>query len=112
MGCARRGFATEDKPSKEQSREDKYKAQAKELNRKGMEVQEEGRPPNDGVEGGEKESKSSSTGCLDDEIGTAKEKQARTPWHREGPENPPVRKLRRASAMTKGIPCSSARERD
>ena len=103
LGCASRGFASDGKPSKEQSREDKYKAQAKELNRKGMEVQEKGRSPNNDVEGEEKEGKSSSTGYLDDEIGTAKEKQARTPWHREGPEDPPVRKLRSAGAMTKGI---------
>lgn len=104
LGCASRGFASDGKPSKEQSREDKYKAQAKELNRKGMELQEEGRSPNEDAEEGEKESKSSSKGYLDDEIGTAKEKQARTPWHREGPENPPVRKLRSAGAMTKGNP--------
>lgn len=103
MGCASRGFASEEKPSREQSSEDKYKAQAKELNRKGMELQEEGRSENDVAEGGKKESKSSSNGYLDDEIGTAKEKQARTPWHREGPEDPPVRKLRSAGAMTKGI---------
>lgn len=102
LGCASRGFASEEKPSREQSNEDKYKAQAKELNRKGMELQE-GRSANDDAEGGEKESKPSSNGYLDDEIGTAKEKQARTPWHREGPENPPVRKLRSAGAMTKGI---------
>ncbi|OBT74482.1 hypothetical protein VF21_06931 [Pseudogymnoascus sp. 05NY08] len=102
LGCASRGFASEEKPSREQSREDKYKAQAKELNRKGMEAQEEGRSPSDDVEESEKESKSSRNGYLDDEIGTAKEKQARTPWHREGPEDPPVRKLRSAGAMTKG----------
>lgn len=103
MGCARRGFTSDGKPSREQSKEDKYKAQAKELNRKGMELQEEGRSVKDYVEEGERGSKSSSNGYLDDEIGSAKEKQARTPWHREGPENPPVRKLRRASAITKGI---------
>lgn len=103
MGCASRGFASEEKPSGEQSKEDKYKAQAKELNKKGMELQEESRSENDCAEGNEKESLSSSNGYLDDEIGSAKEKQARTPWHREGPENPPVRKLRSAGAMTKGI---------
>ena len=103
LGCTSRGFSSEDKPPKEQSKEDKYKAQAKELNRKGMELQEEGISANDDAEGGEKEGKSERKSYLDDEIGTAKEKQARTPWHREGPENPPVRKLRTASAMTKGI---------
>ncbi|OBT61872.1 hypothetical protein VE03_08736 [Pseudogymnoascus sp. 23342-1-I1] len=102
LRSASRGFASEKKPSREQSNEDKYKAQAKELNKKGMELQEESRSENDDAEGGGKESKTSSDGYLDDQIGSAKEKQARTPWHREGPENPPVRKLRRASAMTKG----------
>ncbi|KFY24558.1 hypothetical protein V493_05169 [Pseudogymnoascus sp. VKM F-4281 (FW-2241)] len=102
LGCASRSFASEEKPSKEQSNKDKYKAQAKELNRKGMELQEEDSFANDDAEGGDKESKSASKGYLDEQIGSAKEKQARTPWHREGPENPPVRKLRRAGAMTKG----------
>ncbi|OAF56040.1 hypothetical protein VC83_07405 [Pseudogymnoascus destructans] len=83
-------------------REDKYKAQEKELNGKGMELQEEERSPSDDAEGGEKENKSSSNGYLDDEIGSARERQARTPWQREGPESPPVRKLRSAGAMTKG----------
>jgi hypothetical protein len=41
-------------------------------------------------------------GSLDRKIGEAKELQARTPWHREGAEQPPVRRTRRASAMTKG----------
>ena len=31
-----------------------------------------------------------------------KEKQVRTPWHREGSSVPPVRRLRSAGAMTKG----------
>lgn len=31
-----------------------------------------------------------------------KEKQARTPWHREGVDTPPVRRQRSAGAMTKG----------
>ena len=42
-------------------------------------------------------------GKLDDAIGEAKEKQVRTPWHREGSDKPPVDKTkRRGSAMTKG----------
>lgn len=41
-------------------------------------------------------------GALDEAIGEAKEKQARTPWHREGSDQPPVKRDRRASAMTKG----------
>lgn len=39
---------------------------------------------------------------LDEQIGQAKELQARTPWHREGSDKPPVKRLRRAGAMTKG----------
>ncbi|KFY38159.1 hypothetical protein V495_06719 [Pseudogymnoascus sp. VKM F-4514 (FW-929)] len=102
LRCASRGFASDEKPSEKKSKEDKYKAQAKELNRKGMELQEEEVSASNEAEGGEKEGKSEKKGYLDDEIGSAKEKQARTPWHREGPENPPVRKLRTAGAMTKG----------
>lgn len=41
-------------------------------------------------------------GTLDEAIGKAKEKQARTPWHREGSDQPPVKRDRQASAMTKG----------
>ncbi|TAQ84453.1 hypothetical protein B7494_g7222 [Chlorociboria aeruginascens] len=39
---------------------------------------------------------------LDDAIGEAKELQARTPWHREGSDQPPVKRNRSAGAMTKG----------
>jgi hypothetical protein len=28
--------------------------------------------------------------------------QARTPWHREGSDKPPVKRMRSAGAMTKG----------
>jgi len=41
---------------------------------------------------------------LDHAIGEAKELQARTPWHREGTDKPPVKRQRSAGAMTKGIP--------
>ena len=41
---------------------------------------------------------------LDYAIGEAKELQARTPWHREGTDRPPVKRPRSAGAMTKGIP--------
>lgn len=37
-----------------------------------------------------------------------KEKQIRTPWHREGSEVPPVARQRSAGAMTKGSSYSSA----
>lgn len=39
---------------------------------------------------------------IDNAIGEAKELQARTPWHREGSDKPPVKRMRRAGAMTKG----------
>jgi len=41
-------------------------------------------------------------GSLDKEIGEAKELQTRTPWHREGADQPPVKRLRSAGAMKKG----------
>jgi hypothetical protein len=40
---------------------------------------------------------------IDDAIGKAKELQARTPWHREGTDKPPVKRMRSAGAMTKGL---------
>ncbi|PMD26366.1 hypothetical protein NA56DRAFT_641835 [Hyaloscypha hepaticicola] len=39
---------------------------------------------------------------IDNAIGQAKELQARTPWHREGSDKPPVKRMRSAGAMTKG----------
>lgn len=39
---------------------------------------------------------------IDESIGEAKELQARTPWHREGSDKPPVKRIRSASAMAKG----------
>ncbi|KAG9239509.1 hypothetical protein BJ875DRAFT_436508 [Amylocarpus encephaloides] len=39
---------------------------------------------------------------IDRAIGEEKEIQARTPWHREGVDKPPVRRQRIASAITKG----------
>jgi hypothetical protein len=40
---------------------------------------------------------------IDNAIGEQKEIQARTPWHREGAEQPPVKRNRIAGAMTKGM---------
>lgn len=40
---------------------------------------------------------------IDDAIGQQTELQARTPWHREGPDMPPVKRMRSASAMTMGV---------
>ncbi len=44
-------------------------------------------------------------GSLDKKIGQEKELQKRTPWHREGAEQPPVKRLRRTGTMTKGKYC-------
>ena len=63
---------------------DKSHAQtAKELNQKGLDEHESG---------------------ITDSISQEKEKQIRTPWHREGSNVPPVGRQRSAGAMTKGIP--------
>lgn len=59
---------------------------AKDLNKKGQE---------------EEESKIKK-GQLDEAIGNSKELQARTPWHREGSDQAPVKRNRSAGAMTKG----------
>ena len=45
---------------------------------------------------------------IDNAIGQAKELQARTPWHREGSDKPPVKRMRSAGAMTKGSSLSSS----
>ncbi len=39
---------------------------------------------------------------FDSAVAEDKEKQVRTPWHRQGVDEPPVRKQRSAGAMTKG----------
>ena len=39
---------------------------------------------------------------FDDAVGQSKEKQIRTPWHREGSSTPPVSRRRLAGAMVKG----------
>ncbi|KAG9247897.1 hypothetical protein BJ878DRAFT_553099 [Calycina marina] len=41
-------------------------------------------------------------GPIDHAMEEAKRNQARTPWHREGSNKPPVKQLRSAGAMTKG----------
>lgn len=87
-GCLVRCFSSFKKPPKESPEDKKYKAQIKELNKKGQDLEE---------------NKSIETNQIDDKIGIAKEKQARTPWHREGLESPPVRKSRSTGAMAKGI---------
>lgn len=42
-------------------------------------------------------------GQLDEKLGEQAEKQSRTPWHREGADQPPVQRRRSAGAMTKGM---------
>lgn len=76
-----RSFSTDDKrPSHKKNREQELADKAKKLNEKGTEVR------------GENESVNS--GQVDEAIGGEfQEKQARKPWHREGPETPPVDKL-------------------
>ncbi|KAF4634627.1 hypothetical protein G7Y89_g3482 [Cudoniella acicularis] len=64
---------------------DEYKKKAKELNQKGLDEQEHG-----------------FNSQLDNAIGEEKELQARTPWHKEGSDRPPVKRMRSAGAMTKG----------
>ncbi|KAH8600909.1 hypothetical protein B0O99DRAFT_589784 [Bisporella sp. PMI_857] len=68
-----------------QIRKDNHAAKARELNQKGLEEQE-----------------GSFNKQIDNAVGQAQELQVRTPWHREGSDKPPVKRLRRASAMTKG----------
>ena len=67
-------------------RRDQYADQAKALNQKGQDNHEAGFDRQ-----------------IDESIGEAKELQARTPWHREGSDQPPVKRMRNASAMTKGL---------
>ena len=66
-------------------RKEDYAAKAKELNQKGLDEHEKGFNTQ-----------------IDDASGEAKELQARTPWHREGSDQPPVKRMRSAGAMTKG----------
>lgn len=61
--------------------QDTYARAAKDLSQRGLEDQES---------------------QLDDAIAQEKEKQTRTPWHREGSQVPPVKRQRSAGAMTKG----------
>jgi len=58
-----------------------YAQAAKDLNQKGLDDQES---------------------QFNDAIAQEKEKQIRTPWHREGSDVPPVKRERSAGAMTKG----------
>lgn len=58
-----------------------YAQQARDLNQKGLDEQE---------------------AQLEDALEEEKEKQVRAPWHREGADQPPVKRNRSAGAMTKG----------
>ncbi|ESZ98127.1 hypothetical protein SBOR_1506 [Sclerotinia borealis F-4128] len=66
-------------------KEKSYTEKAKELNQKGLNKEEDW-----------------FHNQLDEAIGEQKEIQARTPWHREGSDKPPVKRNRSAGAMTKG----------
>lgn len=68
----------------------KHTDKAKELSKKGLEGDNEGKG-DDGF-----------NSQIDNAINEEKELQARTPWHREGADQPPVRRNRSAGAMTKG----------
>ena len=70
--------------------QNEHTEKAKELSKKGLEDQNK---KNDDFDS-----------QLDNAIGEQKEIQARTPWHREGADQPPVRRNRQAGAMTKGPP--------
>ena len=76
-GLLIRGFAT----SRQQFAESSYVQAARALNQKGLDDQES---------------------QLTDAIHQEKEKQVRTPWHREGPNIPPVERQRSDGATTKG----------
>lgn len=70
----------------------KHTDRAKELSKKGL----------DGEGEGKGESDDGFNSQIDNAINEEKELQARTPWHREGADQPPVRRNRSAGAMTKG----------
>ena len=82
LGLFARGFVA----SKQQFVESGYVQAAKDLNQKGLDDQES---------------------QLDHAISQEKEKQLRTPWHREGSNVPPVKRQRSAGAMTKGSSIAS-----
>ncbi len=81
-GLLVRGFAASRQPFAESG----YVQAAKDLNQKGLDDQES---------------------QLSDAISREKEKQMRTPWHREGSNIPPVERQRSAGAMTKGSSINS-----
>lgn len=72
--------ADHQKPDNKKDREGQLKKQVEDLNKKGTELRDEGTSVKDGQ--------------IDDAIrGEFVEKQARTPWHREGSEKKPVETL-------------------
>lgn len=87
-----RGFSSAPQWQKAWTATDK----AKQLNQQGLDDQEREL---------KKESAEQQDGFdnqIDNAIGQHEELQARTPWHREGSDKPPAKRLRGASAMTKG----------
>ena len=83
--------ADHQKPDNKKDREGKLKKKVEDLNKKGTELRDEGNSVKDGQ--------------IDDAIsGEFVEKQARTPWHREGSEAKPVDQLEHPpKEMAKGI---------
>ena len=76
-----RRFSDDKKPSHKKSRQSEFEDEAKRLNAKGTQLRDEDDPSNTQV---------------DEAIaGEFEEKQARTPWHREGPETSPVENMER-----------------
>ena len=72
--------ADSQKPTDRKDKADRLQKEVEDLNKKGTELQDEGTSVKDGQ--------------IDDAIsGEFVEKQARTPWHREGSEARPVDKL-------------------
>lgn len=83
--------ADHQKPDNKKDREGQLKKQVEDLNKKGTELRDEGSSVKDGQ--------------IDDAIsGEFVEKQARTPWHREGSEAKPVDQLEHPrKEMAKGM---------
>lgn len=80
--------------------EDKAEKSAKELSSQGLDGHDHNADKRTGQIDGNEEVEYD--GQLEEKLGEAEEKQARTPWHREGADQAPVRRMRSAGAMTKG----------
>ncbi len=90
-----RTFANGKQPAHKRSRKEELEDQARRLNKKGTELREENNP-NSSVKEGQ----------IDDSIaGEFTQKQAKTPWHREGADMAPVERMEDPpKEMAKGTP--------